>query len=51
MFVTVTSCFFFILVLHVLTYIKGMYLKLKTSFSRKSCYIPKLILNYINRKL
>ena len=40
--------FFFILVLRVLEHFRGMYLKLKTSFSRSNCYIPQLILNYIS---
>ena len=42
MLVTVTSSFF-ILVLRVLTYFKGMHLE---SFSRKNFYIPKLTLSY-----
>ena len=45
MFVTVTSSFF-ILVLRVLAHFKGMHLKLKSSFSRKNFYIPKLTLSY-----
>ena len=39
-----------ILVLGILTYVRGMYLKLKTSFSRKNVYVLGLILNYISFK-
>ena len=46
----VSNCNFslFILVLGILTYVRGMYLKLKTYFSRKNFDVLGLILNYIS---